>query len=111
MIEILGRETQRDELRKDVAVMRELGVVVWRRDEHVIQLGPPPQPSPTDRPPADPMREAERARRAAERRHDTLFAATSTRPRSLEEQRRTLENVVPRGTPAPTRDDGDPQQP
>lgn len=95
------RSTARAELRADVALMRELGVARWGE----IVLGPAPSREPLSRPRTE-AEIAERARREAERRHETLFAATSVRPK-IERSRAPFvaENVVPRGD-APRRDDG-----
>lgn len=87
-------EARREQLRADVAVMRELGVAKW--DE--IILGPPPQPR-IDHKDLTPEEQQERiaARQRAE--HDTLFAASGTRPRmpgELPTRPLTIQNIVGR---------------
>ncbi len=63
------RDTDRDALRADVAVMRELGVDVWGD----ITLGPDPK-----KPPPLPQRHPHET--PEERVHRTMFAHSSIRP-------------------------------
>lgn len=93
------RARARDELRADVALMRELGVARWGE----IVLGPSPTVMPLTRSRSE-VEEAARVQREAERRHETLFAASSVRP-IFERQRApfSADNVAPR-TSAPRHD-------
>lgn len=105
-----ARKAARGQLRKDVALMRRLGVARWTRpisfvDDEGVQrygiedvfLGPPPAPPAPERTP-----EQERAFREREeqRKQETLFAATSIRPVTPEsvasERAAVLKSVVPR---------------
>jgi hypothetical protein len=85
----------RKELRRDVRVMRALGVARWDRDDQTIYLGPPPPAPHTER---TVEQEIARRNEAVRREHETLFAATSTRPTAPEAVNRAsvLESVVPR---------------
>jgi hypothetical protein len=65
--------SKRQELRADVALMRELGVAKWGE----IVLGPAPGAPHRELTPEE-IRERIEARRQAE--HDVLFGATGTRP-------------------------------
>lgn len=95
-----ARKAARAQLRRDVALMRTLGVARWKREEEEIFLGPPP---------AAPAREMSVEDQIAHRnreaimRHDTLFAATSTRPIIPEmmqtDRASVLKSVVPRQPP------------
>lgn len=101
----------RAQVRKSVALMRELGVarittgvlVCDSRGESVvlpldIYLGPPPAPEVKPRTVDEEI--AYRAREA-ERKHETLFAATSIRPvlpqTEAGQRASVLKSVVPRG--------------
>lgn len=102
----LARKQDRAQLRRDVRLMRELGVSRWTRGTQDIFLGPPPAPAVE---PRTVEEEIAMRNRAAEQRHQTLFAATSTRP-VLPEQEQTrrasvLKSVVQR-PPAQEHDDG-----
>ena len=102
----LARKQDRAQLRRDVKLMRDLGVARWNRAGEEIFLGPPPQPEVA---PRTVEEEIAMRNRAAEQRHQTLFAATSTRP-VLPEQEQTrrasvLKSVVQR-PPAQEHDDG-----
>jgi hypothetical protein len=109
------RAARRAELRRDVKLMRALGVARWG----AIYLGPPPGAAHA---PARPLTAEEMKKRAleeAQRRHDTLFAATSVKPRlrSREEEEqdaragqleRTIGHRVPREVIAPEARGGPP---
>jgi hypothetical protein len=105
----LSRKAARAQLRKDVALMRLLGVARWTRGPEDIFLGPPPQVATAPRSIED---EIAHRNRVAEEKHKTLFAATSTRPVLVgaEANRRAevLKSVVPR-QPAQEHDRGKPQ--
>ena len=106
MIDPDVRKAARAQLRKDVKLMRDLGVARWKREEEEIFLGPPPAPEVKPRTVEEEIALRERAE---EQRHETLFAATSTRP-VLPTQERTrrasvLKSVVQR-PPAQEHDDG-----
>ena len=74
----MSDDQEREQLALDVAAMRALGVLAWKRTQSEIVLGPPPPP------PAKPREELspeERKRLAQEREDDERFAATPFRPR------------------------------
>lgn len=96
-LDIEACKAARAQLRKDVKVMRELGVARWNRDGEDIFLGPPPPPEPVER---TPEQERAHREREEERKRETLFAATSIRPVTPEsvasERAAVLKSVVPR---------------
>lgn len=100
------RKAARAQLRKDVALMRALGVSRWTRGDDDIFLGPPPAPKGAPKTVED---EIAQRNAAEEQRHETLFAASSTRPvlAQAESNRRAtvLKSVVQR-PPAQEHDDG-----
>jgi hypothetical protein len=72
------REQRREEARKDVALMRELGMLRWG----AVWLGPAvaaANVAPMRERTAEEIRAHELA--IAQRQHDTLFAASSMKPR------------------------------
>lgn len=97
----MDRVARRQAMREDVALMRELGVLRWG----AVWLGPPP----TDSKAAVELSPEEAKRRLLEheqRRHDTLFAASSVKPRlrapadqKAEEDAARLSRVVNRVPP------------
>lgn len=108
----LTREQRRAEARADVAMMRELGMLKWG----TVVLGPPP----VEAKPAREMTAEERQKLELDReqrKHDIMFAASSTKPRlhSFEQQQtaerdariaRVTANHVPREVIAPGARDG-----
>lgn len=92
MSDSVDHENRRIQLRLDVALMRELGIVRWME----IYLGPPPAEHMS---PSTPEERAEREARKAERKHEILFASTSVRPKVERKERPfTAESVVtPKG--------------
>lgn len=93
------RASRRDELKADVALMRELGVSRWG----AVWLGPPPSAAgPIE---LTPEQKLERIERERERQHAVLFAATSHRP-DLPGRKPALETVAPRVVNAPERGSG-----
>lgn len=101
-----ARKAARSQLKRDVALMRSLGVARWTRGEEDIFLGPPPSPKPE---PRTVEEEIAHRNEAAKQRHEVLFAASSTRPvlPESEQNRRAsvLKSVVPR-LPAQEHDSG-----
>ncbi len=104
-----ARKAARAQLKRDVALMRSLGVARWTRGEEDIFLGPPPSPKAE---PRTVEEEIAYRNQAAKQRHETLFAASSTRPvlQEAEQSRRAsvLKSVVPR--PKAQEHDSGPQQ-
>lgn len=93
------RASRREELKADVALMRELGVSRWG----AVWLGPPPSPTgPIELTPEERLARQDRERA---RQHDVLFAATSHRP-DLPGRKPALETVAPRVVNAPERGSG-----
>jgi hypothetical protein len=86
--------------------MRRLGVSRWSRPEGDVFLGPPPVDA-IPRRELTPEQKLEMSAREEERRHETLFAATSVRPR-LRSDREAFraENVVPHARRVPEHDSG-----
>jgi hypothetical protein len=90
------RSADRDELKADVALMRELGVPLWARpDVGEIRLGPPPAPPPRELTKEEQLAAIERE---AQHKIDTLFAASSVRPvvNGSSHRAEVLASVVPR---------------
>lgn len=86
-----SRQKLRDELRSDVALMRELGVARWGE----IYLGPPPPPRVED---MTPEERAEHEEKAERRKHEILFASTNLRPK-FPKRAPAPESVVQRSRP------------
>ena len=70
----VARQERRDELARDVKLMRELGVFIWDG----VTLGPEPAPPAKD---LTPEEIDARLKTAREERERVMFASSSIRPR------------------------------
>lgn len=100
------RRIAREQFRRDVALMRQLGVARWTRPDEDIFLGPPPPVREAET--LTPEQRSEREKQRLEEHRNTLFAASSRRPIPFESAKKRpfeAKSVVPHH-PVQGRDSG-----